>query len=145
MQQIYSIIHILLIALVTSHARFKQELFTSAARQTLWQLIRSDLHGNYIPLYKRKSTRNTVCCVTAGQRHQCMGMNLKASLNDSNMNCKWIGSIGAAESETTERFQPSIYVTVHPLEIISHKLEPEQKIFQTGDCVSLKMEKGASS
>lgn len=59
-----------------------------AEHQMFWQPFFCDLHGNYIPLYKHKNTSSTMCCVMAGQSHQCMGMNLKASLNEVNMNCK---------------------------------------------------------
>lgn len=59
-----------------------------AEHQMFWQPFFCDLHGNYIPLYKHKNTSSTMCCVMAGQSHQCMGMNSKASLNEFNMNCK---------------------------------------------------------
>lgn len=48
-----------------------------------------------------------MCCVNAGQSHQCMGMTLKAALNESNMNCKWISAIKAADSQKMEQFQLS--------------------------------------
>lgn len=70
-----------------------------AEHQMFWQLFFCDLHGNYIPLYKHRNTSSTMCCVIAGQRRQCMGMNLKASLNEFNMNCKWLGAIRAADCE----------------------------------------------
>ena len=55
-----------------------------------------------------------MCCVTAGQSHQCMGMNIKASLNEVNMNCKLICAIRAADSERTEGFCPCLRGMVPP-------------------------------
>jgi len=74
----------------------------------LWWLIICDLHGNFIPVYKHKNPSDIMCCVIAGQSYQCMGMNLKASHNEFNLNCKLISSIEAADSEKT-----SIYVIVY--------------------------------
>lgn len=80
-----------------------------AEHQMFWQPFFRDLHGNYIPLCKHKNTSSTMCCVIEGQSHQCMGMNLKASLT----NWKWIGAVRAADSEKMS-FQPSLLFTGCP-------------------------------
>lgn len=38
-----------------------------------------------------------MCCVIARKTQQCIGMNLKASLNEFRINCKCTGAIRAAD------------------------------------------------
>lgn len=74
----------------------------------IWQPFCLDLHGNYVPLYKCKNTSNTMCCVTAAQSHQCMGMTLKASIMSP------LGTANESEQLTFRRWNNiSLFMSFH--------------------------------
>lgn len=103
-----------------------------AGQQMFWQPFFCDLHGNYIPLYRHKCTSSTMCCVTAGQSLQCVGMNSEASFNEFNTNCKSVAAVPADDSEETTSRRPSLLLILFweepGLQIKSNELRPHESI-----------------